>query len=106
MQKAIIKLSIININDNYIVVNRKFYFFEVIDNYIINLWGRGNCFMSLPNILTAQDIADYLQIGRKKVYELMQITPDSGGIKTFNVGRSRRVERSDFEKWLSQQKSC
>ncbi|HIW33387.1 MAG TPA: helix-turn-helix domain-containing protein [Candidatus Paenibacillus intestinavium] len=60
--------------------------------------------MELPKILTAQNIADYLQIGRKRVYELMQLSPNHGGIPTFNVGKSRRVELLDFETWLSQRK--
>lgn len=58
----------------------------------------------LPNILTAQDIADYLRIGRKRVYELMDLSPEHGGIPTFNVGRSRRVERKDFERWIEARK--
>ncbi|RUS42056.1 helix-turn-helix domain-containing protein [Cohnella sp. AR92] len=59
----------------------------------------------MPNILTAQDIADFLRISRKRVYELMQLSPSHGGIPCFSVGKSRRVERSDFEKWLASRKA-
>jgi len=59
----------------------------------------------LPNILTAQDIADYLRIGRKRVYELMDLPPVQGGIPTFSIGRSRQVEKADFIKWIASRKS-
>ena len=59
----------------------------------------------LPNILTAQDIADYLRIGRKRVYELMNLSPQHGGTLTFSIGRSRRVEKADFVKWITSRKS-
>jgi excisionase family DNA binding protein len=58
----------------------------------------------LPSILTAQDIADYLRIGRKRVYELMDLSPKHGGIPTFSVGRSRRVEKADFLRWIAERK--
>lgn len=60
----------------------------------------------LPRVLTAQDIADYLRVGRKRVYELMSIKPQAGGIPSFSVGRSRRVEKREFEKWLDRQKQA
>jgi DNA binding domain, excisionase family len=58
----------------------------------------------MPEILTAQDIADYLRISRKRVYELFQLKPANGGIPNFSVGKSRRVDRSDFERWLANRK--
>lgn len=58
----------------------------------------------MPSILTAQDIADYLRISRKRVYELMQIPEEHGGIPCFNIGKSRRVELVDFERWVKRQK--
>jgi len=59
---------------------------------------------NLPHILTAQEIADFLRIGRKRVYELLDLSPDHGGIPSFNVGRSRRVEREEFRRWLDRRK--
>ncbi|WP_420871966.1 helix-turn-helix domain-containing protein [Cohnella rhizosphaerae] len=58
----------------------------------------------LPNILTAQDISKYLRIGRKRVYELMTLSPDHGGIPSFSIVRSRRVELAEFEKWIEDRK--
>lgn len=58
---------------------------------------------SLPEILTAQDIADYLRISRRRVYELFQLQPGAGGIPNFSVGRSKRVVREDFGAWIDRQ---
>jgi excisionase family DNA binding protein len=58
----------------------------------------------LPEIITAQQIADYLQISRKTVYELLQINPEYGGIKNISIGASKRVEKVDFIDWLQLKK--
>lgn len=54
----------------------------------------------MPEILTAQNIADYLGISRKRVYELFQIKPEHGGIPNFDIGYSRRVRKKDFVAWI------
>ncbi len=59
----------------------------------------------LPSILTAADIAGYLKISRKRVYELLQLSPSHGGIVCMKFGLSRRVEKSDFLAWMQKQKS-
>lgn len=59
----------------------------------------------LPEILTAQHIATYLGISRGKIYTLFQIKPVAGGIPSFNIGASKRVEKEDFVKWIEEQKS-
>lgn len=56
---------------------------------------------SLPKILTAEQIAQYLAISKKTVYELIK----SGDIKGFCIGRTVRVEKSDFIQWIQDQKS-
>lgn len=59
----------------------------------------------LPNILTAQDIAKFLRVGPKVVYELMNLPPAHGGIPSFRVGRrGKRVEKADFLRWLAERK--
>ena len=58
------------------------------------------CLENLPDILTAQHIADYLGISRKRVYEFFQIKPDYGGIKSFDIGYSKRARKTDFLRWL------
>lgn len=58
----------------------------------------------LPNILTAQNIADYLGISRKRVYELFQRKPTAGGIPNFEIGLSKRVEKIDFVEWINAKK--
>ncbi len=58
----------------------------------------------LPQVLTAQHIADYLYLARNTVYELFQLPPDRGGIPNFNVGKSRRVVKTDFIGWINKQR--
>lgn len=59
---------------------------------------------TLPEILTAQHIATYLTISRRRVYELFQIKPDFGGIPNFNIGNSKRVVKEDFRAWIQSRK--
>jgi len=58
----------------------------------------------LPEILTAQHIADYLGIARRRVYELLQLKPTAGGIPNFEIGLSKRVEKKDFLEWIDARK--
>lgn len=55
----------------------------------------------LPEILTAAHIAKYLQISRRRVYELFQLKEDAGGLKVFKIGASIRVKKEDFIRWLN-----
>lgn len=58
----------------------------------------------LPDILTAQNIADYLTISRRRVYELFKIHPEHGGIPNFDIGFSKRVDKKDFINWIEARK--
>ncbi|MCY8233897.1 helix-turn-helix domain-containing protein [Priestia endophytica] len=58
----------------------------------------------LPQILTAQHIAKYLGISRRRVYELLQMSEDIGGIRCFQIGLSKRVDKEDFFKWIERKK--
>ena len=60
--------------------------------------------VELPEILTAKHIAEYLDISRRRVYELFQITPTAGGIPNFEIGLSKRVDRDDFLRWIEERK--
>ncbi|PGV47027.1 helix-turn-helix domain-containing protein [Bacillus sp. AFS037270] len=60
---------------------------------------------NLPNILTAQHIADYLGISRRRVYELIQMSEEAGGIRCFTIGLSKRVDKEDFLKWIEMKKN-
>lgn len=59
----------------------------------------------LPQMLTAQHIADYLIIARNTVYDLFKLPPDRGGIPNFNIGKSRRVMKSDLVSWIQSQRT-
>ncbi len=55
---------------------------------------------SMPEVLTAQMIADYLHISRRRVYELFHIPPSYGGIPNYDIGISKRVDKPDFISWI------
>ncbi|PGR96903.1 DNA-binding protein [Priestia megaterium] len=59
---------------------------------------------TLPQMLTAQHIAKYLGISRRRVYELLQLSEEVGGIKCFQIGASKRVDKEDFFKWIEKKK--
>ncbi|WP_251027906.1 helix-turn-helix domain-containing protein [Bacillus sp. ISL-41] len=59
---------------------------------------------SLPDTLTAMHISQFLGISRRRVYELLQIRTDKGGIPHFRIGASKRVEKEDFRQWVTQLK--
>ncbi|MDQ7095984.1 helix-turn-helix domain-containing protein [Desulfosporosinus sp. PR] len=61
-------------------------------------------FASLDEILTAQDIANYLKISRGTVYGFLKRRPEHGGIPNIAIGITKRVEKKDFAKWLEAQK--
>lgn len=47
-------------------------------------------------ILTPSEAADYLRIGRTKIYGLLS----SKAIRSKRIGRSIRIPRSDLERYL------
>lgn len=59
---------------------------------------------TLPEILTAQHISDFLGISRRRVYELFQIKAVAGGIPNFKIGFSKRVVKQDFLRWIKARK--
>ena len=59
---------------------------------------------NLPEILTAQNISDYLKISRSRIYEMFQIPPGMGGIPNFEIGNSKRVDKQDFLEWIEARK--
>lgn len=58
----------------------------------------------LPEILSAQLIANYLGISRSTVYTLFQTKPEFGGIPNFEVGNSKRVVKVEFVNWIETRK--
>ncbi|TPG93550.1 DNA-binding protein (plasmid) [Brevibacillus laterosporus] len=53
----------------------------------------------LPPILTAQHIAKYLHISRRRVYELMELKD----FPLIRIGQSKRVTKEGFLRWLQGQ---
>ncbi len=61
-------------------------------------------FDTLPDLLTAQNVADYISISRRRVYELFQLPADCGGIPCIEIGTTKRVDKRDLIKWLESKK--
>ncbi|OKP81597.1 hypothetical protein A3842_10980 [Paenibacillus sp. P3E] len=60
----------------------------------------------MPEVLTAQHIADYLGLSRYTIYEHFKLPIEMGGIPNFQVGkRSRKTLKSDFILYLNRQRS-
>ncbi|MCW2277767.1 helix-turn-helix domain-containing protein [Heliophilum fasciatum] len=58
----------------------------------------------LPDVLTAQHIANFLGISRRRVYELLKMSPGVGGIPSFEIGASKRATKVDFLAWIEAKK--
>jgi excisionase family DNA binding protein len=58
-----------------------------------------NSFKNNPNILTAKEIAEILQVSRRKAYEIMELK----SFPLVRIGRSKRVSKEKFFEWISHQ---
>lgn len=52
-----------------------------------------------PEILTASHIAEIMHISKRSAYEIMELK----GFPLIRIGKSKRVTRDAFFKWLEQQ---
>lgn len=59
----------------------------------------------LPDVLTADLLSKFLSLSKRRVYELMEISPEAGGIPCLKIGRSKRVLKSDLQPWLNSMKN-
>lgn len=60
-------------------------------------------FEEFPDILTAKHISNHLHLSKVRVYELFRLSGPAGGIKSFDIGRSKRVVKQDYLDWLASQ---
>ena len=58
-----------------------------------------NRFFSHPNelLLTPEDVASILKIGRTRVYALL----NSEDLRSFKIGKSRRIRRVDLDDFIA-----
>jgi len=63
------------------------------------------CWEGLPEVLTAQHIADYEGISRQSVYELLRRNPVYGGLANYEIGTAKRVEKADYAAWRAARKA-
>ena len=59
---------------------------------------------SLPEYLTAKQLADFLGISRKKIYQLFQTPSVYGGIRSFKMGATNKVNKDDLINWILNKK--
>lgn len=59
---------------------------------------------NLPDVLKAEHIMEFLGMSKGKVYDLMRISVDAGGIPAMRIGRNVRVLKTDLLEWLEKQK--
>jgi hypothetical protein len=61
----------------------------------------------LPDLLTPQQVADYLNRSLRRTYDLLHLNPKYGGIPCFSTsGRKSRlqIEKKDFIAWIDARK--
>ena len=51
----------------------------------------------LPDVLTPKQVADYLQLGRDKTYQMLR----SGELPSVRLGRTYRIQRLALDDWLA-----
>jgi len=58
----------------------------------------------LPDIMTPQMVADFVGISRRRVYEYCRLPKSQGGLPSFTIGSSRRIEKADLVDWINRLK--
>lgn len=58
----------------------------------------------LPDVLTAEMLSPFLSLSKRRVYELMDINVNAGGIPCLRIGRSKRVLKTDLISWMNSNK--
>ena len=51
----------------------------------------------LPEVLTPKQVADYLQLGRDKTYQMLK----SGELPSVRLGRTYRIQKCALDDWLA-----
>lgn len=51
----------------------------------------------LPDVLTPKQVADYLQLGRDKTYQMLA----SGELPSVKLGRTYRIRKCALDDWLA-----
>ncbi len=59
---------------------------------------------NLPDVLTAEALSQFLSLSKRRVYELMALKADAGGIPCMKIGRNKRVLKADFVNWMNKTK--
>lgn len=60
----------------------------------------------LPDVMTAEVLSKFLSLSKRRVYELMDLKEDAGGIPCIKIGRSKRVLKTDLIAWLQRSREA
>lgn len=58
----------------------------------------------LPDVLTADMVATFLSLCKRRVYDLMDLKEEVGGIPCLKIGRSKRILKTDLIEWMKKAK--
>jgi excisionase family DNA binding protein len=48
-----------------------------------------------------EEVAETLSVSRSRIYELIRLGPDHGGIRSILIGGSRRIKKEAIEEFLA-----
>lgn len=57
----------------------------------------------LPDIMAPQQAADFAGISRGRIYSYCQLSVEAGGLPSFTLGKSRKIEKKALIAWLKVQ---
>lgn len=55
----------------------------------------------MPEIMTLQQVAEYLKFSKDKVYQMA----NAGKIPAIKIGKQWRFDKNDLEKWIDRHKN-
>ncbi len=58
--------------------------------------------LAARQVLSPEELAGYLGCGRTYAYALLAKGPEGGGIRSFKLGRLRKVLRTDADEFIRQ----
>lgn len=58
----------------------------------------------LPDVCSPQICADFLGIGRQRVYEFCRLSIERNGLPNYKIGGSRKIDKQDLLAWKKRQR--
>ncbi len=58
----------------------------------------------LPDIMTAEMLSQFLGLSKRRIYELMDLNKEAGGLPCLRIGRCKRTLKTDLINWINKTK--